>query len=125
MKELEKITVLGGGLLGGSLAMALQDRLEVSLWARRDQSVASARDLGIRSATTNLKEALSEADLVILSVPVGAMGPLMELALENGLSSNSLVTDVGSVKRVVHRVPGEMLEARGIPFIGGHPMAGS
>jgi prephenate dehydrogenase len=125
LKEIETIAILGGGLLGGSLALALQDRLRTRLWARRADSVNTALDLGISGATVEMREALSDADLVVLSVPVGAMDGLVELALENGLSSSSLVTDVGSVKRVVHRYAGNRLKERGVPFIGGHPMAGS
>ncbi|MEP4079214.1 prephenate dehydrogenase [Haloferula sp.] len=125
MKEIETITVLGGGLLGGSLAMALQDQRETKLWSRREESVEAAQSLGIRGATSDLKSALAGADLVILSVPVGAMRPLVEMALESGLGPSSLVTDVGSVKRVVHGNPGALLKQKGIPFIGGHPMAGS
>ena len=105
--------------------MAMQDRVETSLWARRAEAAESARNLGIEGAGTNLKEAITGADLVILSVPVGAMESLIGMALEEGLDSSSLVTDVGSVKGVVHRRPGAILKQRGIPFIGGHPMAGS
>lgn len=105
--------------------MAMQDRVETRLWARRAEAAESARDLGIEGAGTDLKNAILGADLVILSVPVGAMESLIELALEGGLDSSSLVTDVGSVKGVVHRRPGGLLKRKGIPFIGGHPMAGS
>ncbi|MFC7335923.1 prephenate dehydrogenase [Haloferula chungangensis] len=125
MKEIEKIAILGGGLLGGSLAMAMQDRLETCLWARRAEAVESARELGIKCASTDLKSTIAAADLVILTVPVGAMESLIEKALECGLNSSSLVSDVGSVKRAVHRNPGSLLKRKGIPFIGSHPMAGS
>lgn len=125
MKKIETIAILGGGLLGGSLALALKGRVETRLWARREESVSNARDRGVEGATGDMKTALAGADLVILSVPVGAMESLTELALEHGLDGSFLVTDVGSVKRVVHRSPGALLKKRGIPFIGGHPMAGS
>ena len=125
MKEFEKIAILGGGLLGGSMAMALQDRYETCLWARRAETAVEARKLGVATSTNDLGEALDRADLVVLSVPVGAMAGLVEKALEHGLKSPTLVTDVGSVKRIVHRTAGAMLGERGIPFIGGHPMAGS
>lgn len=105
--------------------MAVQDRLETRLWARRAEAAESARELGICGASSDLRATISGADLVILTVPVGAMGSLVEMAIECGLDSTSLVTDVGSVKRAVHRSPGALLKRQGIPFIGGHPMAGS
>lgn len=125
LNEIETVAILGGGLLGGSLALALKDRLETRLWARRTDAVTSALEMGIDGATSDLEKALSGADLVVLSVPVGAMTGLAETAVDHGLNPSMLVTDVGSVKRVVHRSPGLLLKQRGIPFIGGHPMAGS
>ncbi|MEM9236008.1 MAG: prephenate dehydrogenase/arogenate dehydrogenase family protein [Verrucomicrobiota bacterium] len=124
MKEFRKIAILGGGLLGGSMALALAGRREVALWARRDASVAEARAAGITGATGDLAKALEGAELVVLCVPVGAMAGLVEQAIEVGLNEGCLITDVGSVKRVVHQELA-MLRERGIPFIGGHPMAGS
>jgi len=118
-----KLAILGGGLLGGSLALA--SPLPVSLWARREETVRQARERGISSATADLGEALAGADLVVLGVPVGAMRGLLERALEVGLEPGALVTDVGSVKEVVHRELGPLLAGSGHDFIGGHPMAGS
>jgi prephenate dehydrogenase len=126
--EFEKVAVLGGGLLGGSLALALKrdfPLLPVSLWARRPETVDAARARGITGATSGLSEALAGADLVILSTPVGAMPGVLQSALGSGLSAGALVTDVGSVKATPHRLLGPILAAAGGRFIGSHPMAGS
>jgi len=127
VSEFRKVAILGGGLLGGSLALALAARggPGASLWARRRQTVQDARAAGISGASEDLGEALEGAELVILGVPVGAMPGLVERALASGLGPGTLVSDVGSVKRVVHEALGPMLREAGVPFIGGHPMAGS
>jgi prephenate dehydrogenase len=122
------ISILGGGLLGGSLALALsalENAPTIRLWARKEETVKDARELGISGVTGDLKEAVLGANLVILAVPVGAMTALVTAALEAGLPDDCLITDVGSVKRVPHRKIAPLLQGRNIRFIGSHPMAGS
>jgi prephenate dehydrogenase len=121
----QKISVLGGGLLGGSLALALQDKVEVRLWFRKADAVSGAKGLGISGATADLKEAVKDCDLLILAVPVGAMSDLLAAAVDAGLPSTALVTDVGSVKQAPHRQLAPILSTAGNVFIGSHPMAGS
>ncbi|MGL4400529.1 MAG: prephenate dehydrogenase [Luteolibacter sp.] len=122
------ITILGGGLLGGSLALALaalESPPVIRLWARHEETVAAAKELGISGVTNDLAEAVRDADFIILAVPVGAMATLVTAALEAGLPAGCLITDVGSVKRVPHRKIAPLLQGRDIHFIGSHPMAGS
>jgi prephenate dehydrogenase len=126
--DFNKVAILGGGLLGGSLALALRQRfpdLAVALWARRAETVETARRRGITDATGNLEEAVKDADLVVLSTPVGAMATVLLAAQTAGLSPQALVTDVGSVKASPHRVLRPLLARTGGRFIGSHPMAGS
>ncbi|MGL5018239.1 MAG: prephenate dehydrogenase [Luteolibacter sp.] len=128
MTDFPTITILGGGLLGGSLASALA-ALEhppvVRLWARKEDTVAAAKELGISHVTSDLAEAVHGANLIILAVPVGAMAALVTAALEAGLPAGCLITDVGSVKRVPHRKIAPLLMGHDAHFIGSHPMAGS
>ncbi len=121
--DFNKVAVLGGGLLGGSLALALGE--SCSLWSRREETTALAKQAGITGATSDLAEAIAGADLIVLAVPVGAMPDLISKAIAAGLSSNALVTDVGSVKGMVHATLPPLLDPHGITFIGSHPMAGS
>lgn len=124
--DFPNITILGGGLLGGSLAMALAgDAQRVRLWARREETARTARLIGIIGATTDLADAVKEADLLVLAVPVGSMALLVSQAIDAGLPAGCLVTDVGSVKAATHREIPPLLAGRGIDFIGSHPMAGS
>ena len=126
--DFPNITILGGGLLGGSLALALAE-LEgpptVRLWARKAETVETAVRLGIPGVTADLADAVKEANLLILAVPVGSMAPLVSSCLEAGLPDGCLITDVGSVKRVPHRRIGPLLKGTQVRFIGSHPMAGS
>lgn len=122
------IAILGGGLLGGSLALALaalDHPPHVRLWARRTATLEQAKRRGIANATTRLDEALAGADLVILAVPVGSMPELVSAALAAGLPATCLLTDVGSVKQVPHQALAPILAEAAITFIGSHPMAGS
>ena len=126
--DFPNITILGGGLLGGSLALALaalENPPHVRLWARKQETADAAAELGISNVTSDLAEAVGDASLVILCVPVGAMAALISDSLLAGLPDGCLVTDVGSVKRVPHRKIAPLLKERGIRFIGSHPMAGS
>lgn len=122
------ITILGGGLLGGSLAMALSQRMPhaaVTLWARKPETVQQARTLGISGVSDDLATAVSHADLLVLAVPVGAMPGLLKAALDFGLRKDCVITDVGSVKSTPHRDLAPVLRGQPHVFIGSHPMAGS
>lgn len=121
----QKISILGGGLLGGSIALALQDSREIRLWFRRAELVEDAKLAGFHVATADLAVAVADCDLLILAVPVGAMPNLLSAAVEAGLPKTCLVTDVGSVKQTPHRQLAEILKTSGNAFIGSHPMAGS
>lgn len=124
----QKVTVIGVGLLGGSLGLALRSRrLAVHVWGavRQERVVAEVEAAGVVDrATTNLAEAVRDADLVVLCVPVGGMAAIAE-AIRPHLKPGTVVTDVGSVKEsVVGRVE-PIMEAAGAWFVGSHPMAGS
>ena len=120
MSRFKRISILGPGLLGGSVGLAAkQAGYKAVLWGRRAERVEAAKALGLDS-TTDLRTAVVEADLVVLAVPVGAMDGLCQL-LKSELNDVALVTDVGSVKSLPHEVAGR----HGLPFMGSHPMAGS
>lgn len=126
--DFNKVAILGGGLLGGSLALAiagLESAPKVALWSRREETTRRALELGMAGATSDLTTAIEGADLIVLAVPVGAMPALLRKSLEAGLAAQALVTDVGSVKGVVHATLPKELSGSGITFIGSHPMAGS
>ncbi len=124
-QSFQRICILGGGLLGGSIAFALREKADVRLWLRKPSAIAPARELGFGNATDSLADAVSGANLLILAVPVGAMPELLSAAVEAGLPTDCLVTDVGSVKQAPHQALAPIISGSGNPFIGSHPMAGS
>ncbi len=124
----KKISILGPGLLGGSVAKALRVRAQseaVSLWGRRQSSIAAAITAGFQAeATTDLAVAVAGADLILLATPIGVMENLLKNALPH-VEAGAHVTDLGSVKGRVVRELEPLCDSAGIHFVGSHPMAGS
>jgi len=122
-----KIAILGPGLLGGSIALALRKKLpdvKIAVWARRQQAVDEVCAAAIADfASTNLEAVVQEAGLVVFCVPIGAMTCLAE-KIAPFLSDSAIVTDVGSVKTPVVESLGPVFKNR-TRFVGSHPMAGS
>jgi len=123
----EKIAILGPGLIGGSIALALHERelcQGAAVWGRSESSIEAVRLSGIADiVSTDLSAVVKNASLVVLATPIGAMPSLLGQALPH-LPPSALVTDVGSVKGgVVHSL--DALCKGKAHFIGGHPMAGS
>lgn len=122
------IAILGPGLLGGSLGMAVRARLSdvhVTAWARKKEVLAEVLNVGAAdSVTDDMGEAVREADLIVMATPVGTMGELAK-KIAPSVKPGAVVTDVGSVKRMVHQSAGQVLTQAGVAFIGSHPMAGS
>ena len=122
------VAILGPGLLGGSLALAVRKQLphvHVRLWGRREEPLEYARSSGAaHAASSRMEEVVEGADLVVLATPVGVMPRLVSDMLPL-LKPGVLVTDVGSVKGGVHQAVGSVLKKAGVAFIGSHPMAGS
>jgi prephenate dehydrogenase len=123
-----KVTLVGVGLLGGSLGMALRQRglaEHVCGVVRRSAIIADCERLGaVDLATRNLGPAVRGADLVVLCSPIGQMGPLTQELIPY-LEPDAVVTDVGSVKgTLVDELEAPIAKAGG-HFIGSHPMAGS
>ncbi len=121
-----RVTILGPGLLGGSLALALKARTaaHVTVWGRRAESVGEiARSGCTDAATTDLTAAAKDADVIVFATPVEVMAPLAR-QITPVLKSSALVMDVGSVKANVVSELAPIFAGPG-RFIGCHPMAGS
>jgi prephenate dehydrogenase len=124
----QKITVVGVGLLGGSLGLAIKRRglaARIDGYVRRQASIAECCQLGVVDhVTLDLLMAVAEADLVILCTPIAQMRGLTEQMLP-ALKPGVLVTDVGSVKESVVCELEPVVADAGGQFIGSHPMAGA
>ena len=125
--SLGRVAILGCGLMGGSLAMALRRADAVTHLTGYSRSVASAQRaqaLGIvDEACPELAHAVQQADVVVLSVPVAATGATLA-SLKPHLSPSAVVTDVGSTKRDVVAAAGAALGERIAAFVPAHPIAG-
>lgn len=120
-----RVAIAGVGLIGGSVALGLRQRLLARHVIGYDASVEVLREaeaLGVvDEVQTSPGEWLRGCDLVVLAAPMSALAPLAR-ALAPWLSPTALVTDVGSVKAGI----AAELEALGVRgFVPGHPMAGS
>ncbi len=126
--QFQKITIVGVGLLGGSLGLAVrQHRVagEIAGFVRSDKSVADCEKFAATDyATTDLLAAVSNSDLIILCTPLAQMRSLVEQFLP-ALKRGAIVTDVGSVKADVVRELEPLVKKSGAHFIGSHPMAGA
>ena len=122
-----KITLVGVGLLGGSLGLALRRRKlakEIAGYVRREVSIKECERAGATDyATTDLLAAVSGADLIVLCTPLSQMKPLMRQMLP-AIKRGAIITDVGSVKGSVVRELESLVAKAGAHFIGSHPMTG-
>ena len=123
-----KISLIGVGLLGGSLGLAIKKhRLadRVDGYVRRPASVAECERVGaVDQATTELASAVCGADFLVLCTPLAQMRGLTERMLPH-LKPEAIVTDVGSVKESLVRELEPILRSAAVHFVGSHPMAGA
>lgn len=123
----EKIALVGIGLIGSSLARVIRREglaRHVAISTRRPETLKRAEALKLGdSYTTDAKEAVRDADLVIVSVPVGASGAVAE-DIAPALKKGAILTDVGSTKQSVIAQMSPFVP-EGVHFIPGHPLAGT
>ncbi len=123
----ETIALIGIGLIGSSLARVTKARglaKRVVISTRSAVTLERAKELGLGDAyEADAGKAVEGADLVIVSVPVGASGAVAE-AIGPHLKAGAVVTDVGSTKRSVINQMQPFLPSA-VHFIPGHPIAGT
>ncbi len=121
------ISILGLGLMGGSVARAVRAYLPDTRITVMDSDPAAlklAREMQIAdSVTKDAAEAVVGADLVLLAVPVDALEEVTA-AIVPGLGSDTVVTDVASVKRLLYSNIAPLLP-EGVVLVPAHPVAGS
>jgi prephenate dehydrogenase len=125
-----RLAILGFGLIGGSIARALRSRGRRDDWSivawspSGSGSAVALADGVIDDAASDARGALDGADLIVLAAPpLATLGLLDELggSLRAALAPNATITDVASTKRRIVARAAEL----GLPFAGGHPMAGT
>jgi cyclohexadieny/prephenate dehydrogenase len=123
----DRVALIGLGLIASSMFWAMKRgglAGEVTGYARSEATRNTARAIGLCDRVCDtVAEAVADADLVVLCVPVGAMG---DVAAQIGplIKPGATVTDVGSVKRHVINAVGPHLP-EGVHFVPGHPLAGT
>lgn len=116
-----RISILGLGLIGGSLALALKESHQICGVDPCPQNRRLAEEAGIRARAPS-REVVRRADCVVLAGPLAEL-PTMITAIASDISPTAVVTDVGSVKGAIVAAA-----RRSLPdgvFVGGHPLAGS
>ncbi len=126
MIHFNKVTIIGVGLIGGSLAKVLKHENlahEITGAGRSRKALELALRLGvIDRVVETLSQAVGDADLIVLASPVGAFEHIVT-EIGPGLKKGAILTDVGSVKGVlVKRI--EAILPAGVHYIPGHPIAG-
>jgi len=124
--NLNKIAIIGLGLIGGSLALAIKQtgfKGEITGIGRREENLIKAKEMGmIDSFSINHADGVNDADLVVLAAPIGQFEEIAD-NIKNNLKTGSIVTDVGSVKtNIVKKL--DAIMPQGVSFVGAHPIAG-
>jgi cyclohexadieny/prephenate dehydrogenase len=123
----DRIALIGIGLIGSSIALAAKRAglaRHIAVATRRRETLDRAEELALGdSYTTDFAGAAQDADLVIVSVPVGASGDVAK-AIAAAVKPGAIISDVGSVKQSVVRQMQPHLPAN-VHFVPAHPVAGT
>lgn len=129
MAEYDTVAIIGVGLIGGSIGLALRERRlahKIVGIGRRQTSLDKARDVGaIDHGVTNLANGVAEAQLIVIATPVDSIAERV-IQASAACPAASLITDAGSTKASIVAAADAGLAARrsGPRFVGSHPLAG-
>ena len=125
------ISIIGPGLLGGSVALASKELNlvdKISLWVRRSDAISELVEADIADhVSDDFQEIIPEADLIVFATPVGAVGDILRQIIPIA-KTNAVITDLCSVKGCVVELIDELLlnsDRKDLNFVGAHPMAGA
>jgi len=127
LKDLRQITVIGLGLLGGSITLRILRSLpgvKAVGYTHRPSTRAKARRLAVATEIADdINQSVSEADLVILATPIYTFEKIF-IKIADALPAGCIVTDVGSTKVLPHRWAAKKLP-KTVHYVGSHPIVGS
>jgi prephenate dehydrogenase len=125
---IERLAIIGVGLIGGSLSLALKQAGAVGHvigCGRNVQNLQRGVELGvIDSFQPSVAEAIKDADMIVVAVPLGAMAMVFE-QVRDSLGKDAVVTDAGSAKGSVIKAARMALGDKFPQFVPGHPIAGN
>lgn len=127
MKKLQQISVIGMGLLGSSVTLAVLrsfSAIRTVGYSHRASTRKKARDLGVAGEIADdLPSCVRGSDLVVIATPIGTFEEIFE-QIGPELKDGCVVTDVGSTKKLPHRWAKKKL-GKNVHYVGSHPIAGS
>jgi prephenate dehydrogenase len=125
---IRQLSIVGVGLLGGSVAKAARSgglaRRIVGVGRDPERLRPAVDDGTLDTAVTDLEAGVREADVILLAAPVLAIEGLLE-RVWGAAANGALITDVGSTKRNIVRAAERLAVTRPLGFVGSHPLAGS
>ncbi len=125
---IDKLAIIGVGLIGSSLSLALKQAGEVRQvtgFGRNQQNLARGVELGVLDGfADSIEAAVRDADVIVLAVPLGAMRQVFA-ELNPAIRKDAVITDVGSAKGSVVSAARDQLGAAFSRFVPGHPIAGT
>ncbi|MFC4652023.1 prephenate dehydrogenase [Lactococcus nasutitermitis] len=126
-KKLEKIMIIGLGLIGSSVALGIKrEHPDVHiLGLDRAETLDIALEAGIIDEKVNELNVAEQAGIILLAVPIQATLDYMEALSQLDLKKNVLITDTSSTKTEIMLKAKEVFKGKNVTFVGGHPMAGS
>lgn len=123
-----KLCIIGTGLIGGSLALALKNngfKGKIVGAGRTEKTLADAVKLGVIDAySTDMTQAVDDADLICISVPLGAMQHVLT-SIKPALRDDAIITDAASAKQSVIEDMQSVFGDSFARFVPGHPIAGT
>jgi prephenate dehydrogenase len=127
LKELKQITVIGMGLLGGSITLGVSRTLpgvKAMGYSHRESTRQKSRESAVASEISDdIKASVRQADIVILATPIYTFEEVFD-EIRDALPDGCIVTDVGSTKLLPHRWAEKRLPKK-VCYVGSHPIAGS
>lgn len=125
---IERLAIIGVGLIGSSLALALREAGYVGSvcgYGRNRNNLERGIELGVLDdAADSIPTAVANADVVLVAVPLGAMDAVFR-ELAGAVADRAVITDVGSAKGSVVAQAGNRLGKKFAQFVPGHPIAGT
>ncbi len=129
---IDKLCIIGTGLIGGSICLALRQAGTVGAIVgagRSEETLQKAQQLNIiDSYDMDISHAVKDADVIFVSVPLGAMQTVFEkiaAGLEQSGNSKAIITDAGSSKLQVQQLADKIFADSASRFVAGHPIAGT
>jgi len=129
MVRFKKITIIGVGLIGGSIGLAIKEKkaadMVIGVFRRESTLKKALKYKAVDKATMSIADGVLDADLVIVASPVHSIPKIIRMVAKYA-KKGVIVTDAGSTKSwIVNSVERSLAGNRKIHFVGSHPMAGS